>query len=112
MIKRFRKHIFGKKAKDSDAEARRIMLTAFMAITSAFAEFIFLLINLLNDVYYWVPANAIVMGICLACVALIRRGHHKTAKLVLVATLNLMIFWSASIDPFDDGTYLLFIPVG
>lgn len=112
MIKRFQKHILGKKAKDSDAEARRIMLTAFMAITSCLAEFIFLLINLRSHVYYWVPANVIVMGICLACVMLIRRGHYKTAKLVLVVTLNLMIFWSSSIDPFDDGTYLLFIPVG
>jgi len=88
------------------------MLTAFMAVTSFFAEFIFLLINLLSHVYYWVPANVIVMGICIACLFLIRRAHYKTAKLLLVVTLNLMIFWSASIDPFDDGTYLLFIPVG
>ncbi|HTH58072.1 MAG TPA: HAMP domain-containing sensor histidine kinase [Cyclobacteriaceae bacterium] len=112
MIKRFRKQLLGKKAKDSDAEVRRIMLTAFMAVTSFFAEFIFLLINLLSHVYYWVPANVIVMGICIACLFLIRRAHYKTAKLLLVVTLNLMIFWSASIDPFDDGTYLLFIPVG
>lgn len=83
-----------------------------MAITSFFAEFIFLLINLGSNVYYWVPANIIMMGICIACLVLIRRGRYSTAKLVLVITLNLMIFWSASIDPFDDGTYLLFIPVG
>lgn len=112
MIKKLRKHILGRKAKDSDAEARRIMLTAFMAITSFFAEFIFLLINLASEVYYWVPANVIVMAICIACLVLIRHGHYKTAKLVLIITINLMIFWSASIDPFDDGTYLLFVPIG
>ena len=112
MIKKLRKHILGKKSRDSDAQARRIMLTAFMAITSFFAEFIFLLINLVSEVYYWVPANVTVMGICLLCLVLIRQGHYKTAKLVLVITLNLMIFWSASVDPFDDGTYLLFVPVG
>src|SRR6478609_7503292 len=72
MINKLRKHILGKKAKDSDAEARRIMLTAFMAITSFFAEFIFLLINLVSEVYYWVPANVSVMGICLLCLVLIR----------------------------------------
>ncbi len=88
------------------------MLSAYMAVSSFFIALIFLLINLLSKVYYWVPANIIVIGICIVCLLFIKQGQFKPAKLVLVITLNLMIFWSASIDPFDDGTYLLFIPVG
>jgi signal transduction histidine kinase len=112
MIRGFKNYIRGKQLNTSDAEARRIMLAAFMAISSFFLELIFLLLNLSSKVYYWLPANITVMGICLVCLWLIKKGYFKSAKLTLVITLNAMIFWSAAIDPFDDGTYLLFIPIG
>lgn len=112
MNRKLRDFIVGNRVEDHDAEAKRIMLAVYMALSSFFIALIFLLINLLSQVYYWVPANMIVIGIACLCLVFIKKGLFKTAKLVLVITLNVMIFWSASIDPFDDGTYLLFIPVG
>ena len=95
-----------------NAEARRVVLTFYLVIASFLVSLIFLLISLFSGIYFWVPAHIIVILVCLFSFWLLCNRKFKTTKLVLIITLNLVTFWSASIDPFDDGAYLFFIPVG
>jgi signal transduction histidine kinase len=94
------------------AEAKRILLTLYLILASFSVSLVFLVISIVSEIYFWVPANVIVITICLLSSWLLYKNKFKKAKLLLVITLNLATFWSASIDPFDDGTYLFFIPVG
>src|SRR5690242_8344456 len=109
---RIARFLHGGESVTFNAEARRVVLTFYLVIASFLVSLIFLLISLFSGIYFWVPAHVIVILVCLFSFWLLCNKKFKTTKLILIITLNLVTFWSASIDPFDDGAYLFFIPVG
>lgn len=70
------------------------------------------ILDLANDVYYALPAYALLFSMPVLSLFLIRLAKFKIAKIILLVAANLVVFWSALTDPFETGVFLFFIPVG
>lgn len=96
----------------SRAEYKRIMLTAYLALICIVVAIAYTVLDVMNQVYYAIPAYVMLLIIPILSLWLIRRGHYKSAKVILMLASNLVVFWAAINDPFETGTFLFFIPVG
>lgn len=73
---------------------------------------IYTIFDLANDVYYALPAYAVLFLFPVLSLFLIRVGKYKSAKVSLIISMSLAVFWSALTDPFETGVFLFFIPAG
>lgn len=102
--------IIGKELIASRAEFKRLMLTGYLAIISMIVAVIYAVLDVLNNVYYALPTYLILLIIPVISLVLIRKKYFKTAKVILMASGNLVVFWIALNDPLETGVYLFFIP--
>jgi signal transduction histidine kinase len=96
----------------SRSEFKRLMLTSYLAIMAMAIAIIYCLLDLVNSVYYALPAYLVLFFIPLISLWLIRTGKYKAAKVILMLSSNLVVFWAAINDPFETGAFLFFIPAG
>ena len=73
---------------------------------------VYTLLDLSSEVYYALPNYIILFSLPAVSIFLIRRKEHMTAKILLMASVNLVVFFSAVNDPFETGVFLFFIPTG
>lgn len=88
------------------------MLTGYLSVLCILVSLIYTVIDISNEVYYALPAYVILFVIPIVAISLIRKGSFKAAKVTLLLSVNLVVFWAASNDPFETGSFLFFIPAG
>jgi signal transduction histidine kinase len=96
----------------SRAEYKRLMLTGILAVLSASVAVIYAIVDLANNVFYSAPAYLLLFTSTSVSIVLIRHGRFKLAKVLLIISTNLVVFWAAINDPFETGVFIFFIPVG
>jgi hypothetical protein len=99
-------------ARLSRPEFKRVRITAYLSIVCIFIALAYCTTDLSNGVYYSSPAYGILFLNSVAVIILLRRSFFVVAKVLLVVTINLVVFYASIGDPFEAGTYLLFIPAG
>lgn len=88
------------------------MLTGYLAVICMFVAVIYTVFDLANDVYYAFPTYTVLFLISSLSLVLLRSKKYAAAKMSLIITINLLVFWSALIDPLETGIFLFFIPAG
>lgn len=68
--------------------------------------------DLVNHVHHSLYAYVVLAAGSLLSIFLLRYGRFRVAKVLLMVTANLVVFWAAITDPFETGVYLFFIPAG
>jgi signal transduction histidine kinase len=96
----------------SRSETKRLLLTGYLAVICMFVAVIYTLFDLANDVYYAFPTYTVLFLISSLSLVLLRSKKYVAAKMSLIITINLLVFWSALIDPLETGIFLFFIPAG
>lgn len=71
---------------------------------------IYAIIDVMNTVYYALPAYVVLLIAPFVTLSLLKKGRYKTAKVTLLLSANLVVFWAAANDPFEAGAFLFFIP--
>jgi signal transduction histidine kinase len=107
-----RNFIIGTQNIPSRAEYKRLMLTGYMSILCILIAFLYAILDFSNGVYYSQPAYAVLAILPATSLRLIRLKRFDLAKIVLLISTNLVVFWSAINDPFETGVFLFFIPAG
>lgn len=104
--------ILGHEVNVSRSEYKRLMLTGYLSLICLTVAIIYTVVDLANMVYYALPAYLILFVIPLITLWLIRSRKYKVAKVTLLISVNIVVFWSATNDPFETGAFLFFIPAG
>lgn len=108
----FRNLFIGKDVIASRAEFKRLMLTGYLAIICMVVCAIYTFLDLSNGIYHALVSYAILFLVSVISLFLLRKKRYKPAKVLLMLASNLVVFWAALNDPFETGTFLLFIPTG
>jgi signal transduction histidine kinase len=109
---KLRNLFLGKDTIASRAEYKRLMLTSYMSLTCIGVAIFYAIIDFVNQVYYAFPAYAVLFIMPTLTLLLLRNRRYKPAKIVLMLSSNLVVFWSAVNDPFETGAFMFFIPAG
>jgi signal transduction histidine kinase len=109
---KLRDFLLGKEIIASRAEYKRLMLTGYMAMICIVIATLYCILDLANGVYYSQPAYAVLVAMPAFTLVLIRNKKYNLAKVILIISSNLVVFWSALNDPFETGVFLFFIPAG
>jgi signal transduction histidine kinase len=88
------------------------MLTGFLSTMSLTVAVIYSVFDLFNGVIYSQPAYFFLVVASILTILFLRSGRFTLAKIILIIITNLVVFWSAIIDPFETGVFLFFIPTG
>ncbi|HEY5823122.1 MAG TPA: histidine kinase dimerization/phospho-acceptor domain-containing protein, partial [Cyclobacteriaceae bacterium] len=73
---------------------------------------IYTVLDLSNHVYYALPNYIILFSLPAVSIFLIRKKAYMAAKVLLMVSVNLVVFFAAVNDPFETGVFLFFIPTG
>jgi signal transduction histidine kinase len=109
---KLRNFFLGKEVIASRSEFKRLMLTGTLALICIAVGMIYALLDLLHQVYYAFPAYALLLAMPIFSLFLMRSKHYKSAKVILLISTNLVVFWAALNDPFETGAFMFFIPIG
>jgi signal transduction histidine kinase len=93
-------------------EYKRIRITAYLSIVCIFIAIVYSVADISSGVLYSSPAYGVLLLNSLGVFILLRRSLFIPAKVLLMITINLVVFYASITDPFEAGTYLLFIPAG
>jgi signal transduction histidine kinase len=104
--------ILGKEVATNRSEFKRLMLTGYLALICMIVAIIYTILDLSNGVYYALVGYGFLFLIPLVSLYLIRSRKYRAAKIGLISSINLVVFWSAITDPFETGVFLFFIPAG
>jgi len=88
------------------------MLTGYLSIISMIAVSIYTVLDILNRVYYSLPAYFVLFSMSIISISLMRKGYYRAAKVLFMTSANLVVFWAAINDPFETGAFLFFITTG
>ena len=94
----------------SRSEYKRLMLTVYLSVICIFVALIYAIIDIMNTVYYALPAYVVLLAAPFVTLSLLKKGSYKIAKVTLLLSANLVVFWAAANDPFEAGAFLFFIP--
>jgi signal transduction histidine kinase len=108
----FKDLIIGKQVVGSGSEFKRLMLTGYLSLICISVAVIYTILDVSNEVYYSLGAYAILFIMPILSIWMIRTSHFKAAKISLMLSANLVVFWTALNDPFETGAFLFFIPTG
>jgi signal transduction histidine kinase len=109
---KFRDVFLGQQIISSRSEYKRLMLTGYMSLICILVAITYSILDLFNNVYYAFPAYAILIFMPLLALVLLRLKKYTSAKVLLIFSSNLVVFWAAANDPFETGAFLFFIPAG
>lgn len=96
----------------SRAEFKRLMLTGYLCLICVAVAVVYAALDLVNDVYYALPGYLALFSFPIASIFLIRMKQFRLAKIILMVSVNIVVFWSAINDPVDAGTFMFFIAIG
>lgn len=96
----------------SRTEYKRLMLTAYLATACFVVGVIYATLDIANGVFYAMPSYIMLFSTAFLVRALLRRSEFSIAKALLMINANLIVFYTAIIDPPATGAALLFIPAG
>ena len=102
----------GKEIDASRSEAKRLMLTGYLAVICMMVAVIYTVFDLASEVYYALPTYAFLFFMPGLSLLLLRVKKYLIAKICLIVAINMVVFWSALIDPLETGIFLFFIPAG
>ncbi len=88
------------------------MLSGFLAVMSLTVSVFYAIFDIVNHVNHSLIAYVGLAAGSLLSLYLLRNGKFRLAKVILMVTSNLIVFWAAVTDPFETGVYLFFIPAG
>jgi signal transduction histidine kinase len=109
---RFRELIIGKGTLPSRLELKRVVLTGYLSLICVIVSVIYTVLDLLHDVYYAMPSYAVLFTMPIIALLLLKSGNYRAAKVSLMISVNMVVFWAAINDPFETGTFMFFIPTG
>lgn len=102
--------ILGAHVIPSRAEYKRLILTGYLSIICVIVSIFYAVLDLVHNVYYALPAYAVLLVIPLLSLWMIRAKHYRAAKISLMLSCNMVVFWAALNDPFETGSFMFFIP--
>lgn len=108
----FRRLFLGSQEDISRNELKRLMLSGFLAVMSLSVSVFYAIFDLINHVHHSLIAYVGLAVGSLLSIFFLRHGRFRAAKVLLMVTSNLVVFWAAITDPFETGVYLFFIPAG
>jgi signal transduction histidine kinase len=109
---RFKEFIIGKGNLPSRLELKRVVLTGYLSIVCIVVAIIYAVLDFVHDVYYSMPSYAVLFTMPIISLLLLRSGNSRAAKVSLMISVNMVVFWAAINDPFETGTFMFFIPTG
>lgn len=108
----FTDFFLGREVDASRSEIKRLMLTGYLALICMTVAVMYTVFDVANGVVYALPTYVILFLMPAVSLLMLRRKKYKAAKITLIVTINLVVFWSAVIDPLETGVFLFFIPAG
>jgi len=93
-------------------EYKRIKITAYLSVVCIFIAIVYWFVDLSSGVLYSSPAYAFLLLNSIAVLYFLRRGRFTLAKVLLAITINLVVFYASITDPFESGTFILFVSAG
>ena len=96
----------------SRTEQKRLILTFNLALVCAAVSIIYAALDIVSNVLHSLPVYLFLLIMPIVSLFLLRGGQYNAAKITLMISANLVIFWTAIIDPFETGVFLFFIPTG
>src|SRR5690349_3263073 len=93
-------------------EYKRIQITAYLSILCIIISIVYSIADLSSGVLYSFPTYGILLINSVVVFSLLRKSLFVPAKILLMITVNLVVFYASIADPMEAGTYLLFIPAG
>ena len=96
----------------SRSDQKRLILTFNLSLLCIGVAIIYAVFDLASSILYSMPAYLLLFSMALASLFLIRKTRYKAAKILLMVSTNLVVFWTAINDPFETGVFLFFIPTG
>lgn len=96
----------------SRTEQKRLILTFNLALVCAAVSIIYSALDIVSNVLHSLPVYLFLLIMPIVSLFLLRGGQYNAAKITLMISANLVIFWTAIIDPFETGVFLFFIPTG
>lgn len=94
----------------SRPDYKRVRITASLSVVCIIIAVMYGITDLFNKVYYSSPAYAILLVNSITVFLLLRRSRYVPAKVLLMITINLVVFYACITDPFETGAFLLYIP--
>ncbi|PZR37248.1 MAG: hypothetical protein DI538_12855 [Azospira oryzae] len=107
---KLRNFLIGEEVIFSYPKFKRIMLTAYLALICMAVAFIYSIVDIANGVYYSWPAYVILFFMPLISIRFIQKKRYKAAKVILMISSNIGVFFAAINDPFETGVFLYFVP--
>lgn len=107
---KLRDFLIGEEEIFSYPKFKRIMLAAYLSLICMAVAFIYSIVDIANGVYYSWPAYVILFFMPLISIRLIQKKRYKAAKVILMISSNIGVFFAAINDPFETGVFLYFIP--
>lgn len=108
----FRNLIIGKKFIANTSEYKRVALTGYLSVVCVAVSLIYTFVDISHEVYYSLPSYIVLFSMPIIAILLLRSGNYKSAKVSLMISVNMVVFWAALNDPFETGTFMFFIPTG
>lgn len=96
----------------SAAEARRVKLTGYLSAICLLISVIYAGLDAAYNIYYSFPAYLVLFSLPAISLLLLRKRSYRMAKVLLILSVDLVVFWSAIHDPFETGVFLFFITLG
>lgn len=93
-------------------EYKRIRITAYLSIVCVFIALVYCIADLSSGVIYSIPAYGLLILNSLGVCIFLRKGVYIPAKVLLMVTINLVVFYASITDPFEAGAFMLFMPAG
>ncbi len=109
---KFSEFFLGKDIEATRSEVKRLILTGYLAAICIVVAVMYAVFDLVSNVYYALPTYGVLFLMAAVSLLLLRSKKYKAAKISLIVSINLLVFWSALIDPLETGVFLFFIPVG
>jgi len=88
------------------------MLTGYLSLIAVIVSVLYAVVDSFYGVFHAFPGYVILAIVPLICLYFIRQQKYKHAKVLLMVAGNLVVFWSALLDLFDTGVFMLFVPAG
>jgi signal transduction histidine kinase len=94
----------------SHTEYKRALLVGQLCLLTFVLCIIFLLIDLINQIYHSIPYQAGCALLSLVALILNRARYFTTAKLLLGTGINITVFGFSQVEPTTTGLYMFYIP--
>lgn len=107
---RLRALIIGSHESPTGSEYKRLMLTSYLSLVCIVVSVFYTVLDIAHQVYYSLPAYAVLLLMPALSLWMIRQRYYRSAKISLMISVNLVVFWAALNDPLETGTFMFFIP--